>query len=195
VDAALVVLAAGEGRRAGGPKAWRMVAGRPWLAHQLEAVASLALAPVAVVLAAPPAQDSGPWPALARWAINPRPERGPFSSLQVGLLEVRAAGAAGSPVFVLPVDVPAAGPEVFVALRAGLGDAPAAIPVLRERGGHPVLLSAAACGELCGLDPASPQARLDVWLRGKGPAVRRIPVADERVLSDFNTPEDFGGTP
>ncbi|HVP39565.1 MAG TPA: nucleotidyltransferase family protein [Candidatus Saccharimonadales bacterium] len=194
-EAAVVVLAAGEGRRAGGPKAWRRVAGRPWLAVQLEALERAAdpphrvLAPVVVVLAQAPPPEFSDLFRQARWAHNPRPERGPFSSLQIGLRE--AAGGGAGTAFVLPVDVPVPGGELFETLLQAVGAALAAVPECDGRGGHPVLLSAAAASALAALDPADPDARLDRWLRARGPQVRRVATADRRVLQDLNRVEDF----
>ncbi|MBM3612957.1 MAG: 2-C-methyl-D-erythritol 4-phosphate cytidylyltransferase, partial [Alphaproteobacteria bacterium] len=49
---AAIIVAAGRGTRAGGglAKQWRMLAGRPVLAHALEAFRAAGLAPVVLVL-------------------------------------------------------------------------------------------------------------------------------------------------
>ncbi|MBI5837471.1 MAG: nucleotidyltransferase family protein [Candidatus Eisenbacteria bacterium] len=209
MEAALVVLAAGEGRRAGGPKAWKLVRGRPWLAHQLEALSELRLASIVAVLGEPPPETPRGLLAGLRWAINLRPELGPFSSLQIGLSE----SPPDMPVFVLPVDVPVPGLPVFEALCGAFHAAwkrrvvpaagaaagrrtgsplLAAVPLFKGRGGHPVLLAAEACGELLRMDVASPGARLDVWLRSQGPRITRLETGDERVVTNLNTAKDFG---
>ena len=186
----LVVLAAGEGRRAGGPKAWIEVQGRPWLSHQLQALASSPLARIVVVLAEePPAPHAHLFPGDS-WTLNPHPELGPFHSLQCGL---RALGAAAleAGAYVQPVDVPAPSSEVFEALARELPGALACVPEFDHRGGHPVLLSGEAIGQVLALDPAAPEARLDRWLRNAH--ARRVPVMDARVRMDLNSRLDFEG--
>lgn len=190
MQADLVVLAAGEGRRAGGPKAWIQVAGRPWLSHQLQALSRAPVGRLMVVLAAPPPEAFAELLPEENWALNPQPELGPFHSLQCGL---RALGVprAVPGVFVLPVDVPAPSPEVFEALSRALPGAPAAVPEFEGRGGHPVLLSGESANLLLKVDPAAPVARLDRWLREAH--ARRVPVLDARVRMDLNSSLDFGG--
>jgi len=188
MDAALLILAAGEGRRVGGPKAWHLVGGRPWLEHQLQWVAPFDFTSLMVVLAEPPPPEHADVLDAATWTLNPHPELGPFSSLQVGL---RALKPRTDPVFVLPVDVPAAGLRTFLMLQEGVFGAAAAVPVLDGRGGHPVLLAARSRMELLRMDPADPEARLDGWLRERASDVRRVETPDRRVLMDLNREEDF----
>jgi len=196
-DASLVVLAAGASSRMGEPKGLVTVRGRPWIDHQLDAARSAGVRRVVVVLG----RDRGPYlqavPSLAQRAlvaVNPDPDRGPFSSLQCGL---RALGADGPrAAFVLPVDVPAASPEVWRALAAALAAAlpvdssiDAAVPVHGGHGGHPVLLSSAFAARLLAL---APDDRLDHALRRPGVAIARVPVVDPRVRMNLNRPEDWG---
>ncbi len=177
----------------GEPKGLVRVEGRPWLEHQLAAVSPRR---VVVVLGEHREQYEAAMPDLARRATlvtNPAPERGPFSSLQVGLAAVPPDEA----VFVLPVDVPAASAPVWAALEAGLGagaGAEAAQPVFEGRGGHPVLLGPGFAALLRALPPT---ARLDEQLRKLASLaglarVARVPVSDGRVRLNLNAPEDWG---
>jgi CTP:molybdopterin cytidylyltransferase MocA len=116
----VVVLAAGRSSRAGQPKGLIVVEGRPWIDRQLEALAG-ALPGRRVVLVLGHDRDRylPVVMGLGRpvdLVTNPDPDRGPFSSLQEGL----AAADPGQPVFVLPVDVPAASKAVWQALEAAL---------------------------------------------------------------------------
>ena len=201
-EADVVILAAGRSSRLGEPKGLFVVDGRPWLLHQLDAIARVGVVRgVIVVLGFEADRYRTALPDLARRAqavTNPDPDRGPFSSLQCGLA---ALAPARRPAFVLPVDVPAASPEVWDALSAALrpyGAAPndepgtdAAVPVHEGRGGHPVLLSSAFAAALLERPPTS---RLDHELgRGHGHvAVARVPVGDPRVGLNLNEPRDWG---
>jgi CTP:molybdopterin cytidylyltransferase MocA len=213
----VVVLAAGRSSRLGEPKGLVLVEGKPWIFHQLDAIGSRR---VVVVLGHDRDRYLASVPQLAaraRIVTNPDPDRGPFSSLQVGLAEVTP----GADAFVLPVDVPAAGEPVWAALEAALaarapGEAAlAALPEYqrdqrdqrdqghqghqgsragrggRGGGGHPVLLAAPLAAEILRLPPSS---RLDEVLRRPATlaSVLRIPVADPRVRLNLNTAEDWG---
>ncbi|HEY6461043.1 MAG TPA: NTP transferase domain-containing protein [Polyangiaceae bacterium] len=203
--AGVVILAAGRSSRLGEPKGLVLVEGTPWILRQLDAIGGRR---VVVVLGHDRDRYLASVPELAARAhvvTNPDPERGPFSSLQVGL----AASEPGVSTFVLPVDVPAAGESVWTALEAALAagaavpgrteapleapsaDISAAIPEHEGRGGHPVLLGAGLAAEILGL-PAS--SRLDEVLRRPRARARvvRVPVSDPRVRLNLNTAEDWG---
>jgi CTP:molybdopterin cytidylyltransferase MocA len=173
----------------GEPKGLVSFCGRPWILAQLDAV-ERAGGRVVLVLGADRERYLQALPDLAqrvRLTFNDDPDRGPFSSLQCGL-SVVAAGGADAPAFVLPVDVPAAYPPVWGALRAALDGADAAIPELDGRGGHPVLLSPATVAHLRARPAGS---RLDVELASL-PRVLRVPVNDPLVRLNLNAPQDWG---
>jgi molybdenum cofactor cytidylyltransferase len=193
LSADLVVLAAGRSSRMGTAKGLVQVRGRPWLELQLEAAHVAGLPRAIVVLN----RDSEPLYRAtldslkhAEVVINEDPDRGPFSSLLCGLGAV-AARSPGAPAFVLPVDVPAARPEVWSALAAAMTDGiDAAVPTLSGRGGHPVLLGPAFVAHLLSLPAdAARTARLDHVLRLR--RVASVPVDDENVRLNLNTPSDW----
>jgi CTP:molybdopterin cytidylyltransferase MocA len=197
--AEVVLLAAGRSSRMGQPKGLVQVAGRHWIDHQLR---SLEGRRVIVVLGDDRERYLAEVPSLAQRvviAVNPAPERGPFSSLQAGL----ACVTPETPAFVLPVDVPAASPPVWSLLEQALTRAwAAAIPTYGDddRGGHPVLLSSRFLATLLGR-PAT--GRLDHELasvqggEGRDPGtaqaqgVVRVPVGDPLVRLNLNAPEDW----
>jgi molybdenum cofactor cytidylyltransferase len=190
-EAPVVVLAAGRSSRMGEPKGLVLVGGRPWIAHQLDA---LACHRVVLVLGADRDRYLRAVPELLDRAVvvvNPEPDRGPFSSLQVGL----AAATPGEAVFVLPVDVPAPSRAVWSALAAALhgesGGAAAAVPSFEGRGGHPVLLAPSFVAHLRALPPS---ARLDEELRNRTVSRQalRVEVYDPAVRLNLNAPEDWG---
>lgn len=121
----------------------------------------------------------------AEIVVNPRPELGPFSSIQAGGERVAEGWT-----WVLPIDVPCPEPGTWRALAAVAGEV--VIPVKGGRGGHPVRISSALLGSFSKLDAAGPEARLDFQLRLlPAESVARVPVADTRVLLNLNTPQEW----
>ena len=182
-----IVLAAGRSRRAGIFKPARRHRGRPLLLHAVDGlrpwcdrvivVAGHRRADVAAMLTERPATTL---------AINPRYDDGMFSSVRAG---VSALGDGVGGFFVLPVDCPLVEPEVYAALLASFGAHDGRRPIVPEhggRGGHPVLLPAAARAAI--LTASSRSTLREVVHRLE--AVR-LPVASSTVLLDFDTPADF----
>jgi len=117
--------------------------------------------------------------------INPKPDKGQFSSIQVGLKSLSNSGA-----FLLPMDVPVPGKEVWFALETAMTEeVQACQPTFEGKGGHPVLVSEAYSRHLQSLGPSM---RLDYLIRGLPPeAFRAVPVSDPGVIRNLNTPEAF----
>lgn len=184
---AVAVLAAGAGTRLGGPKALARWDGRIFLDHVLDAIGRARLgAPVGVVTGAE--AETVALRAGGRGALpihNPDWATGGMRS------SILAAIGALSPVRALvvwPVDHPAVRPATVAALveawrRTG---APAVVPELGGRGGHPVLFDASLFPALR-RTPASQGAR--ALVRALGPRVLRLPVDDPGVRLDVDTPE------
>lgn len=173
--ARVLLLAAGRGRRAGGPKAWRPYHGHALLEAHLDFFRAL-LGPEALSVAIVE-EWRARCEALApktRW-VAADPDAEPLDSLQK---LIAASPAARS--FVLHVDMPVFEGAVYEALLRAAGDA--VVPVFGGRRGHPVLLSPAALADIARLDPASD--RLDVFLRGRGAV--EVPVASDAVLRNLN---------
>jgi nicotine blue oxidoreductase len=168
------LLAAGQGKRAGGPKAWGPYAGKTLLEAQLGFLATVT-APENVDIAI-----QAEWLERCR-ALSPRvnwiaadPEGSPLSSLQALL---KATPRARS--FVIHVDMPAFDLRVWRALEAAPGDA---VPAYEGRRGHPVLLTAETLDEVARLDPATD--RLDNFLRGR--TITEVPVNTDVILANLN---------
>lgn len=183
MDAEAVILAAGESRRMGSPKALVDVGGEPALARLARACAEagVASAPI-VVLGAHAAQVRAALPDLrARWVENPRPEAGRTGSLQRGLQAARA-----QTVLVLPVDHPLVEAATLRALLA----APGAwvVPTRGGRGGHPLKLSGVA---LAAVETAPPEVALRDLPAMAGLDVVRVPVEDEGIHLNLDTPDDL----
>lgn len=113
---------------------------------------------------------------------NPDPDRGMFSSLQVGLAETR-----GDAALFQPVDFPMVSAETVDRLARMEGVA-LAIPVFEGKRGHPVRLGAALMEEMRRA-PAHGQAR-DLIRPHYGDAVF-VEVDDPGVVRDIDTPEEY----
>lgn len=168
------LLAAGRGRRAGGPKAWGPYGGKTMLEVQLGFLATVT-APENIDIAI-----QGEWLERCR-SLSPRvnwvaadPEGTALGSLQALL-----AASPRSNGFVIHVDMPVFDLRVWKALEAAGGDA---VPVHEGRRGHPVLLTAETLDAVACLNPAT--GRLDGFLRGK--TVAEIPVNTDVIFANLN---------
>lgn len=168
------LLAAGRGKRAGGPKAWGPYAGKTLLEAQLGFLATVT-APENIDIAI-----QAEWLERCR-ALSPRvnwvaadPDAAPLASLQA---LVKASPRARS--FVLHVDMPVFDLRVWKALAAVPGDA---VPVYGGKRGHPVLLAPETLDEAGKLDPRT--GRLDELLRGR--SVAEVTVPTDAILANLN---------
>jgi CTP:molybdopterin cytidylyltransferase MocA len=150
-----IVLAAGQGRRMGGPKALLPLEGGTFLSRACAALARPGVAGVVAVIGAEAVRVSAeaalPPDVIVR--VNERWPDGMLTSLWEGLDAAEAAGADG--VLAHPVDNPfvsaATVDAVVGALRAG---ARIAVPSHGGRRGHPAGFARAAFGALRAADPA-----------------------------------------
>lgn len=104
-------------------------------------------------------------------------------SVQIGL---RAIGACDA-FFLLPGDMPMVSGAVFEALAAAFdGEADVIYPVINGRRGHPPLIRARLIPEILGY-------KGDGGLRAilSGRKVKEIALADQGILTDLDTPEDY----
>jgi molybdopterin-guanine dinucleotide biosynthesis protein A len=144
------ILAGGAGRRIGGAKAARTLAGRPLIAYPAEALGAVC-EPVAVVCKRGTALPDGPW---ELWDDEPLEPRHPAAGI------AHALGRAGGPVLVCAADMPfvtAAGCRRLVeaadsesgaaaVVGTGAGGLQPVLAVYRPRAA-PVLLAAAERGD------------------------------------------------
>lgn len=177
-----VVLAAGQGRRAGGPKALVTVAGEPLWRAQVRRLQQRGIGEVTVVLHPRAGKEASTAGLRLVWGD---PEATPLHSLQ------RALAVTPGPVIVTPVDCPVPGRAVLVRLVAaadGNRQARAARPVVVDPagrlGGHPLWVSAELCRDLMALN--ADIHRLDTFLHGLGAGYVDVPVRDPGVLHNFN---------
>lgn len=166
------LLAAGRGRRAGGPKAWLELEGKSLLERHLE------LHPDAAVAVQEDWRERCHLLAPRAFFVGVDPDAPAFSSLHALLKAVPPAG----PAFVLHVDQPVWEPAVFQRLAASIGAADAAVPTFGGKRGHPVLLSEKTLDTAAKLDPRLD--RLDEFLRTREVVEVAVPFAS--VTKDWN---------
>lgn len=181
-----VVLAAGEGRRMGGPKLFAKVGDETFVQLILRRLAEAAIAPVVVVVAAAYLEEARHLLPATPFAVNPDPTRGMLSSLHLG---IEAVGALEG-YLVVSVDHP----EVQVASYRALVKAFRAVPkdVVKPtyggRGGHPLVIPFALASQL-GVDDI--RGGLATLVRASGLLVRTVELDDPGVVRNFNTPQDL----
>lgn len=182
-----IILAAGRSRRAGVFKPAHLHRGRPLLLHAVDGllpwcervlvVAGHRRAEIAALAAGIPRVDV---------INNPDPDSSMFGSLRIA---AAALAPQGDGFFALPADCPLVSPAVYHALREAFTAHDLARPVVPEhgrRGGHPVLLPAAA---RIAIRDALPRVTLRDLLRDLQAV--RVPVDDPAVLMDLDTPDDL----
>jgi CTP:molybdopterin cytidylyltransferase MocA len=180
-----LVLAAGAGRRFGGPKALVRWRGELLVERAVRLLAAGGCEPVLVVLGAAAgevlaAADLGG----ATPVVNPDWATGMGSSLRAGLAAVPAAATA---VVVTLVDTPGLGPAAVRRLAAT--GAAAAVATYQGVRGHPVLLSrgvlAAVAAAATGDRGAGP------WLAAHPERVRLVPCDGTGDPRDVDVPDDL----
>lgn len=200
----LIILAGGKSSRMGVAKGLLSYNGRPWLLEQLDRFADAGGRQVVIVLGYRSdeychsiawLQDACEQPMeyhglKVSVCINPTPELGPFSSLQSGARTASELETVDG-AFILPIDVPCPGTKVWMALAESHTEQTAVcMPRFGERGGHPVLLSAAFLTQIMAESPESADARLDRQIKKLDTElIERVVVDDVRISLNLNTPE------
>ena len=115
---------------------------------------------------------------------NPEYRRGMFSSIRVGVSQVRTGR-----FFIALGDMPLIEPGIFRLLTT-FDDADAVRPTFDGRKGHPVLMVRDLIDTIRKYDDS--RSMSDVL---SGRVVREVPVSDRSVLYDVDTPADYAELP
>lgn len=184
-----ILLAAGESRRMGSPKALLHYQGQTFIHRICTAFLTAGVDELIVVLGAR-AEEIGhalpAYPAL-RSVVNSRYSQGQLSSLMVG---IGALSPESEAAIVNLVDHPLVSSETIKAVIGSFRAAPLPIVIASYQGkrGHPVLFSSQMYGEILAA-PLDQGAKVVVR---KDPArVREIPLDDPGILADIDTPEEY----
>ncbi len=184
VEAAGLVLAAGEGRRYGMPKALAERDGRRWVDLALDVLRDGGCDPLVVVLGAAAAEVRSV--AVLRDALvveNPGWAEGIGSSLRAGLAAL--AGTTAQAAVVLLVDTPGITPAAVRRIAAEAAGDALAVATYAGRDGHPVLLGRAHWDGVAALAGGDTGAR--AYLRAHAADVRRVPCDDIADGTDVDT--------
>lgn len=194
-----VILAAGDSTRMGQDKAllpWPpMPAGQPSAGTFLSAaIDSLSLfTELVLVVGGKNASVIAPflYAAGASLVINPQPEFGQFSSLQVGLREVLNRGRDAAMVTL--VDRPPARPETIAKLsqefRAALGRRNwAVVSQFGNRHGHPIVFGREMIEAFLEAPPTATARDIEHQHENK---IEYLEVDDPAVIANINTPEQY----
>jgi len=192
-----LILAAGRGERMGIPKALLSLGAQSALERVLATAVRAGLGPAVVVLGFA-AERMAPLLAahLARLpdsppphtVLNPAPERGQTSSVQVGLAAVPADARA---VALWPVDHPLIEVEDVTALLTAARARPECTVILpshADRAGHPALLRRRVFPAILRLAPETP---LREYLKTERPRTTFVVRPTDAVLADLDTPADL----
>jgi molybdenum cofactor cytidylyltransferase len=196
-----VILAAGASSRMGRDKAllpWPADASSPaqsgnstLLSAHISALKPLARAIVVVagqnaVRLAPVISANG-----ATIAINPAPERGQFSSLQIGLSNALDLGCDSA--IITPVDCTPLDQETLALLRSRFDEALAhgqwaVAPHFNGRNGHPLFVARDLINAFLAASPTSNAREVN---RAHSGRFVSVPVSFSNLAADMNTPEEY----
>ncbi|MFI6305098.1 NTP transferase domain-containing protein [Amycolatopsis thailandensis] len=187
-EVAGLLLAAGAGRRFGGPKALAVLDGEPFAIRALRVLADAGCAPVRVVLgaAADEVRALLPEPGIA--VVAEGWESGMGASLRAGLRALEATDAKAA--VVLLVDLPGVGAEVVRRVAAGADENTVARAAYDGVPGHPVVLGRRWWPEIVAGASGDKGAR--DWLKGR-PDLRLVACGDLGTGQDVDRPEDLPG--
>jgi len=175
-----LILAGGEGRRWGGPKAWaELPDGRSFLRSCFDVLRAAGAKPIVATL--PPGTDN-PGPKGLAEVVLPSSGLDMFASLAAGLCHL-VDTLDWSVVAILPVDHPLVSPRTVTALSEATTTA--AIPSFNGKHGHPVCLARSVAESIVDETLTGPTLREILHLVG---AVD-VNVEDPGVITNCNTPE------
>lgn len=183
-----VLLAAGAGRRMGGPKALVEVDGEPLVQRGVRLLTAGGCAPVVVVVGAS-AAAVGPLCAGAHVVDAPDWQTGMGASLRAGLAALAIIPDTTACVVAL-VDQPLVTAAAVERLRAAHGaGAVAAVASYDGRPRNPVLLDRAVWAAVAETATGDEGAR--VWLRAHPDQVTAVDCTDVGAPDDLDTPQDL----
>jgi molybdenum cofactor cytidylyltransferase len=121
---------------------------------------------------------------------NPMPERGQFSSLQIGLREVLNRGR--DTAMITLVDRPPAAAKTIEKLLGAFDNRAhgvwAIVPEVHQKHGHPIVVGREMIESFLKAEPGSNAREIE---HANQHRIVYVPVDDPRVIENMNTPEDY----
>jgi molybdenum cofactor cytidylyltransferase len=180
-----IVLSAGKSERMGRPKALLEFEGTTFLQRILNAIEESDIEGAVVVVVGHHRREIEHAVNLPAVVFNPDYEQGMSTSVQAG---VRALPADSTGVALFLVDHPLVDAALINQLIPWLRQGTIVVPVHNGRRGHPVLFAADLFGEILAL---TPNQGLNTVVRKDPARVIHVPVADQGVLCDIDTPQQL----
>jgi molybdenum cofactor cytidylyltransferase len=183
-----VVLAAGDSSRMGYPKALLKTGSHTFLSLILETLGSACPGEVTVVVGRHAEEiRSRTVSSNVRFLVNPRPELGQVSSIQLAL---RNLGPDRAGCLIWPVDQPMVSASLVHALIGMFEDSEAwvVVPACGGKRGHPVIFRRELFQELLAWPEGESPKEL---IRGHSAQTILLPTRETAVLEDIDTPEDY----
>jgi molybdenum cofactor cytidylyltransferase len=183
-----VVLAAGNSARMGYPKALLPLGTDLFITRILKTLQNVGWSRPVIVLGK---AASAIQPHIQNWAagiqINPDPDRGQLSSIQLGLSQ---AGPEFVAAMVWPVDQPAVSEDLVRRLAHSFlsSGAKIAFPRCSDRRGHPAIFHRAIFQEF--MDAPLREGPKGILLRHQGETIE-IPTEESATVQDIDTPSDY----
>ncbi|HKV05672.1 MAG TPA: nucleotidyltransferase family protein [Candidatus Acidoferrales bacterium] len=184
---AAAILAAGESRRMGAPKALLPFRGTTFLEHLLEATRHPRVGVTRIVVGAHAEEIRTALPArAASIVVNAEWAKGQLSSIQAAIRSLPERGTAG--VLVCPVDHPMISTELIARLIDEFDSSgkPIVLPTHQGRRGHPLIFRASLYQELLNAS-MEVGAREVVWAHAQ--EIREVATDEEGVVLNLNDPE------
>ncbi len=185
---AAVILAAGESRRMGAPKALLSLQGRTFVEHLIQATRHPRMGVTVVVLGADAEAIRAKLPEIepASIVVNPDWRAGQLSSIHAAIRSFSIETTEG--LILCPVDHSLISAKIVAQLIGEFDSSgkQVILPAYRGRRGHPVIFRAALYEELLA---ASPEigARQVVWAHAKD--VAEVPTEEEAIVLNLDDPE------
>ena len=182
-----VILAAGESRRMGTPKALLPYRGKTFIEHLLEITSHPRIGARRIVLGAHLDQIRAKLSVeAASIVVNPDWRQGQLSSIQAAIRTIAPDETSG--IILCPVDHPLFSLKLIARLIEAFDSTGRLIvlPVYHGRRGHPVVFAASLYAELLTASPAI-GAREVVWAHAE--QLQEVPTEEEGVVLNINDPE------